>query len=173
MSQERDEEAFHRRWMEGAKAISQLYVSLCDAQFEQYEREFLTLQRWLLAKDETDWERLESRRRIAEEILLGAWGTNSPWEDFGRALRRIRRLGYTNVERRVHVAILFARWAKLHPEHLPEARRTLDIAERHFLALSPDDSQYNDMKRSLELIRTEEEFAPRLATDRWTRKRKA
>ena len=158
MSQKRDEEAFHRRWMEGARAIAQLYVSLRDAPFEQYEREFLSLQRRLLAQDKTDWERRETRRRIAEEIFLGAWGANSPWKDFGRSLRRIRRLGYTNVERRVHVAILFAQWAKFHPEHLPAARRMLDLSERHFQSLSPEHVQYKDMKGSLELIRQEKEF---------------
>lgn len=164
MSQERDEDAFHRRWMEGARAIAQLYVSLRDAPFEQYEREFLSLQRRLLAQDKTDWERRETRRRIAEEIFLGAWGANSPWKDFGRALRRIQRLGYTNVERRVHVAILFARWAKFHPEHLPAARRMLDLAERHFQSVSPEHTQYKDMKGSLELIRQEKEFSPKRAS---------
>ena len=161
MSKERHEEAFHRRWMEGAKAIAQLYVSLQDAPFENYDREFLSLQRRLLAQDETDWERLETRRRIAEEILLGAWGPDSSWKNFGRALRRIQRLGYTNVERRVHVAILFARWAKFHPEHLPAARRMLDSAERHFQSVSPEDTQYKDMKGSLELLRQEKEFSPK------------
>ena len=99
--------AFKRRWLEGAKAISALYLSLSQAPFEQYEREFLGLQRKLLATSaRTEWEQKETRRRIAEEILLGAWSLNSPWEDFGRALRRIRRLGYSNVERRFHVALL-------------------------------------------------------------------
>ncbi|WP_052519718.1 hypothetical protein [Archangium violaceum] len=160
MSQERGEEAFHQRWMAGADAISQLYVALLDAPFEQYEREFLVLQRKLLATVKTPWEHLETRRRVAEEILLGAFGCNAPWPDFGRALRRIRRLGYTDVERRVHVAILFARWAKFHPEHLPAARRMLELAERQFQSVSPEHTQYKDMKGSLELIRMEKEFRP-------------
>lgn len=164
MSREHDEEAFHRRWMEGARAIAELCVSLQDAPFEKYEREFLSLQRRLLAQDKTDWERMETRRRIAEEILLGAWGPDSSWKDFGRALRRIQRLGYTNVERRVHVAILFARWAIFHPEHLPAARRMLELAERHFQSVSPEDTQYKDMKGSLELIRQEKEFSPKSST---------
>ncbi|OJT23843.1 hypothetical protein BO221_17915 [Archangium sp. Cb G35] len=160
MSQERDEEAFHQRWMAGADAIAQLYVALLDAPFEQYEREFLALQRKLLATVKTPWEHLETRRRVAEEILLGAFGCNAPWPDFGRALRRIRRLGYTDVERRVHVAILFARWAKFHPEHLPAARRMLELAERQFRSVSPEHTQYKDMRGSLELIRMEKEFRP-------------
>jgi hypothetical protein len=153
------DEGFLRRWREVARAISGLSVSLAEASFEQYEREFLALQRKLLATlVRAPEERLETRRRIAEEILLGAWGLNSPWPEFGRALRRIQRLGYTDTERRVHVAILFARWAKFHPEHLSAARRMLDLAERHFQGVPPEDPQYEDMKRSLELIRAEEEF---------------
>jgi hypothetical protein len=157
MSQEED---FDRRWMVGADAIARLYVTLVDAPFGEYERAFLSLQRKLLATVKTPWEHLETRRRIAEEILLGAFGCNAPWLDFGRALRRIRRLGYTDVERRVHVAILFARWSKFHPEHLPAARRMLALAERQFQSLSPGHTQYKDMKGSLELIRKEKEFRP-------------
>jgi hypothetical protein len=153
--------AFQRRWLEGAKALSQLYVSLTHAPFARYEREFLGLQRKLLATlARTEWEQKEIRRRVAEEILLGAWSMNSPWADFGRALRRVQRLGYSNVERRAHVALLFARWARLNTEHLSRARRMLDVAEAHLLVLSPKDTQYKDVRRGLELIRQEVEFAP-------------
>ena len=158
------DKAFHGRWTRGGQAISQLYVSLMNAPFEQYEREFLELQRSLLVTSaKTVWEKKETRRRIAEEILMGAWGTNCSWEDFGRALRRIQRLGYTNAERRLHVAILFARWAQQHPAQLNEARRMLDLAERHALALSAKHPQSRDIRRGLDSIRQEREFTPRPA----------
>lgn len=159
MSQERDDD-FYARWMSGAREISKLYVALVDAPFGKYEREFMALQRRLLGTVKSSWERLETRRRIAEEILLGAFGLNAPWKDFGRALRRVQRLGYTDVERQVHVSILFARWAKFHPRHLSAARRMLDRAERRFRTLSPDHAQYRDMSGSLASIRKEPEFAP-------------
>jgi hypothetical protein len=153
--------AFKRRWLEGAKAISALYLSLSQAPFEQYEREFLGLQRKLLATSaRTEWEQKETRRRIAEEILLGAWSLNSPWEDFGRALRRIRRLGYSNVERRFHVALLFARWARFHPDHLPAARRMLNVAEHHLLNPPSKDVPSKEVTRCLEFIREERASAP-------------
>lgn len=155
--------AFERRWLEGAKAISTLYLALSQAPFEQYEREFLGLQRRILATPAmTEWERQETRRRIAEEILLGAWSLNSPWEDFGRALRRIQRLGYSNTERRFHVALLFGRWAKLHPEHLHAAGRMLDVAEHHLLGPSSKDVSSKEVTRCLELIREERESFPQL-----------
>lgn len=154
----REEEGFHRRWLEGADALAHLYVSLLEAPYARYEREFLAMQRRLLSTCETPWERLETRRRIAEELLMGAYSRGSPWSDFGRALKRIRRLGYSNVERRVHVAILFARWSTLHREHMPAAWRLLDVAERHFQAASPDVPLYESIRQSLELIRQEPGF---------------
>lgn len=155
--------AFERRWLEGAKAISTLYLALSQAPFEQYEREFLGLQRKLLANPAmTEWERNETRRRIAEEILLGAGSLNSPWEDFGRALRRIQRLGYSNTDRRFHVSLLFARWARLHPEHLPAASRMLDAAEQHLLKLPSKEVPSKEVIRCLELIREERESSPQL-----------
>ncbi|QRK09545.1 hypothetical protein JQX13_05250 [Archangium violaceum] len=154
----REEEDFHRRWREGADSLARLYVSLLDASYTQYEREFLVLQRRLLSTCETSWEQLETRRRVAEELLMGAYSRGVPWADFGRALKRIRRLGYSNVERRVHVAILFARWSTLYPEHRPAARRLLDVAERHFLAAPRDVPLYESMRQSLELIRRDPGF---------------
>src|SRR5690348_1795703 len=76
---------FHERWLEGAEELARLFVALRHAPYEQYEREFLALQRRMLTKDKTDWEKRETRRRIAEELLLGAYGRNVPWSDFGRA----------------------------------------------------------------------------------------
>lgn len=91
---------------------------------------------------------------------MGAYLRNIPWEDFKRALRRIQRLGYTSVERRVHVAVPFSRWAQLHPEHLPAARAALLVAERHLLAASPEEPLYQASRQGLESIRQEREFAP-------------
>jgi hypothetical protein len=154
------DEELHQRWAQGAEAMSRLYVSLLDAPYAQYERELLALQRRFLTSCKSEWERRESRRRIAEELLMGAYLRDVPWEDFKRALRRIQRLGYTSVERRVHVAVLFARWAQLHPEHLPAARAGLLLAERHFHAVSPEEPLYQAAKESLESIRQEKEFVP-------------
>lgn len=146
---------FHERWLEGAEELARLFVTLRHAPYDQYEREFLALQRRMLTKDKTDWEKRETRRRIAEELLLGAYGRNVPWSDFSRAFRRIHRLGYTNLERRMHVAVLFTRWAQSHSSHLPEARRLLALTERHFNAASPKDPLYEVVRKNLEMIRQE------------------
>lgn len=84
----------------------------------------------------TDLERKELRRRVAERLFTEAFGHDCPWPILGRTLRRLQRLGYSNVERRYHVACLYAMWCAQHPEHDPrEARRLLDDTERHLLRL--------------------------------------
>jgi hypothetical protein len=40
----------------------------------------------------------------------------------------------------------------------------LDLAERRFQSLSPEHTQYKDMKGSLEAIREEKEFRPESST---------
>jgi len=162
----RKETDFQKRWMEGADELARLYVSLRHATYEQYEQEFLALQRKMLARDKTDWERQETRRRIAEELLLGAYGRNASWPEFGRALRRIHRLGYSSLERRMHVAVLFARWAQSNPSHLPAAQRLVALTERHFSAASPKEPLYEVVRKNLEMIRQEIGFVPARGSSR-------
>jgi len=68
------------------------------------------------------------RRRIAEELLMGAYVRNADWLQFSRPLARIQMLGYSNLERQVHVACLFARWSHRRREHEEEAITLLDRA---------------------------------------------
>lgn len=129
--------AAERRSREVARAFDQLIVAARDDSFEILEARYKALERQLLRSVvKTDFERKELRRRIAERLFTEAFGHDCPWPVFGRALRRIQRLGYSNVERRYHVACLYAMWCERHPEHDPrEARRLLDNTERHLLRL--------------------------------------
>ncbi len=115
--------------------LGRLIVSTSDDSFEELHPKFLALQRRLIASAFSPLERREIRRRIAEEFVNAAFGRNCPWPVFGRTLRRIQRLGYTDVERRYHIAALYALWSRAHPEHSCKARRLLDEAERRLLRL--------------------------------------
>ncbi len=117
--------------MEVARAMEQLLVTTLEDSFEVLEPKFTALERHLLRSvAKTDVERREIRRRIAETLFTEAFGRNCPWPVFGRTLRRIQRLGYTDVERRYHVACLYVQWCGAHPEHdTREAHRLLDDAE--------------------------------------------
>ncbi|WP_375766752.1 hypothetical protein NR798_34410 [Archangium gephyra] len=108
-----------------------------DDSFEELEARYKALERHLLKSVvKTDFERKELRRRVAERLFTEAFGHGCDWPVFGRTLRRIQRLGYSNVERRYHVACLYAMWCEQHPEHdAHEARRLLDDTKRHLLRL--------------------------------------
>jgi hypothetical protein len=118
-----------------SRELGQCIVATSQDSFEELEPKFMALQRRLVATATSESERREIRRRIAEELVNAAFGLNCPWPVFGRALRRIQRLGYTDVERRYHIAALFALWCQHHPKYAAEAGRLLDEAERRLRRL--------------------------------------
>jgi hypothetical protein len=118
------------RWKAGAKVRDELHLALSDAPFPEFERACLAYQRQRLKTTATPFERLEVRRRAAEDILTGAFGRDCTWAELKRAVRRVEQLGYTDVGRRVHVASLFAQCTGDFPEGARWARRLLDEAER-------------------------------------------
>ncbi|MFL5348150.1 MAG: hypothetical protein ACJ8AT_25435 [Hyalangium sp.] len=118
-----------------SRELGQLIVATSNDSFAELEPKFMALQKRLVATVSSETERLEIRRRIAEELVNAAFGLDCPWPIFGRTLRRIQRLGYTDVERRYHIAALFLLWCQQHPEHAPKARRLLDEAEQRLLRL--------------------------------------
>ncbi|MFL5352003.1 hypothetical protein [Archangium sp.] len=126
-----------RQSLQVARAFDQLIAATSDNSFEVLEGKYKALERHLLRSViETDFERKELRRRIAERLFTEAFAHDCPWPILGRTLRRIQRLGYSNVERRYHVACLYAMWCARHREHDPrQARRLLDETEQHLLRL--------------------------------------
>ncbi len=126
----------HRRSLDISLTLGRLIVATAEDAFEELEPRFKALEKQLLASATTHVERREIRRRIAEELFNQAFGRNCPWPIFGRALRRLKKLGYSNVERRYHVAAFYALWCQQNPEHDDRpARRMLDEAERSLLCL--------------------------------------
>ena len=124
------------RFQAVANALGQLIVATSKESFQKLEPRFQALEARLLAEDSSHSERLEVRRRIAEALFTEAYARNCPWPLLGRTLRRIQRLGYSNVERRYHVAALYALWCQRHPEHDSRAaRRLLNEAGRSLLRL--------------------------------------
>ena len=130
-------EASERRFDEVARALDEFVMTTLNDSFEQVEPRYKELERHLLRTVvKTQFERKEVRRRIAERLFTEAFAHNCPWPIFGRTLRRIHRLGYSNMERRYHVACLYAQWCQRHPEHdSREARRMLDETERRVRCL--------------------------------------
>jgi len=143
-----------------AQAMDRTLVASFDDSFEEMESRFKSLERHLLRSvTQTAYERQEVRRRIAEAIFTEAYGRNCPWPIFGPTLRRIRRLGYSNVERRYHVACLYAQWCKRHPEHDDhQAKRMLDDVERSVLRLARGTRLREGLLKALADLRTQTGF---------------
>ena len=136
-------------------------VAAADAPFEEVEASMRSFERRMLEAAGGAWERRELRRRIAEDLLTEAFGRNEPWPVFGRMLRRIQRLGYSHVERRFHVAALYALWCRAHPEHdSTSARRLLEEAERSALRLPRGHVRRKQILGSLASIRARAGFQP-------------
>ncbi len=146
-----------RRFIEVARALDQTLVASFNDSFEELESRFKTLERYLLRSVvRTAFERQEVQRRIAEAIFTEAYGHDCSWPVFGRTLRRIHRLGYSNVERRYHVACLYARWCQRHPQHDDrEARRMLDETERSIRRLPHDNSLRKWLLNALSELRAQ------------------
>jgi len=120
-----------------ARAFDKLIAETTEDSFELLEAKYRALERQLLRSQvKTAFERQELRRRVAERVFTEAFASDCLWPVFSRALRRVQRLGYSNVERRYHVAVLYALWCSRHPEHNPRgALRLLDETERALLRL--------------------------------------
>ncbi len=146
--------------MEVARAMDRTLVASFDDSFEEMESRFKSLERYLLRSiAQTTYERQEVRRRIAEAIFTEAYGRDCPWPVFGPTLRRIQRLGYSNVERRYHVACLYAQWCGRHPRHDDhEARRMLDEVERSVLRLARSNRLREGLLKALAELRTRTGF---------------
>lgn len=145
-----------RRFSEVARAIEQLLVSSFNGSFAEFESKFRTLERRLLREVvRTANERTEVKRRIAETLFTEAFARGSAWPEFSRALRRIRRLGYSHVERRYHVASLYAQWCHEHSAHdAAGARRLLDEAERSIQRLPRGSRIRAGLMKELAALRT-------------------
>jgi hypothetical protein len=110
-----------------AEELARTYLAHRDRGFEELEQALLKLEAERTASVE-EAEAREIRRRVAEELLMGAYVRNADWSQFSRPLARIQELGYSNLERQVHVACLVVRWSHRRREHEEEAIALLDRA---------------------------------------------
>jgi hypothetical protein len=61
-----------------------------------------------------------------------------PWEEFGQWLRRVQRLGFSNLALRVHISCLYVQSLHLFPSQAREAWEMLEDAERRILHIRKD-----------------------------------
>jgi hypothetical protein len=105
------------------------------APYVEYKQALLDLEKRWLREARTDKERLQIRRGIAEDILTQAFGSGQRWPEFGPCLRRVLRLGFSNLALRVHVSCMYVQALHRFPERASEAWSLLEEAERRVLRL--------------------------------------
>jgi hypothetical protein len=122
-------------WQQVIKERHELFMSLGmrteGGDFETAEREYLRLQKDLIARARTEWARDHIQRLIAQDILNVASIHARNWKQFSRVLRRIEGLGYSDLDARVHTACLTLSWMSSNDQaRAPLAWAMLGEAER-------------------------------------------
>ncbi|WP_239578651.1 hypothetical protein [Archangium primigenium] len=110
-----------------------------NASFEQRRHALLALEKRWLREARTERERQRIQCGIAEDLVTLAYSFNRPWAEFGKWLRRVERLGFSNLALRVHVACLFVLSLQRFPRRARAAWRLLADAERRVRCLRRDD----------------------------------
>ncbi|MFP2907241.1 hypothetical protein ACLESD_19770 [Pyxidicoccus sp. 3LFB2] len=117
--------------LEFAEAIGHLEISLRHHGHEQFRAEMLRFLRRMQARANTSFVRREMARRVAERILSRACMLPEPAATLALELKRMTRLGYSSLDRRVHIAAMLGRWIQLGKEDSPVVRPFIaDAASR-------------------------------------------
>lgn len=138
------------------QARGELIVKLREQPFAMFEREMLNLEKRLIGMCSSRSERDEFHRRIAEDIYFGAIDRQCPWRELGKALQRLRRIGFGDVERRVFAAGHFVMWAMQRQIRVDEAWAMLRDAERRAHSLPRSNLQRENISRFIARIRAEQ-----------------
>jgi len=115
-----------------------LQLLQANAPYEEVKRALLDMEKRWLDEARTPTERLAIRRTIAEDIVSEAFSYSQPWKELGAALRRVQRLGFSNLALRFHIACLYVQALHLYPRQARDAWAMLDDARRRLLRLRKD-----------------------------------
>ncbi len=119
-----------RRSKSVGNAFDTFLVEYRRADLDQFKKALNKLEAHLLRTNPNGLERLEIQRRCAEVFCSRCLETGAPWHIVMRAITSLENLGYSNVERRSHFAVLLKNYAALFPEAIPEARKRAKDALR-------------------------------------------
>lgn len=104
--------ASDERFMRWARELDYLTVSLykSKASISEQVQAYKQAEKRILRETRTAFERQEMRRRIVEWILMAT--SEGPWSGFSPYLRKLERLGYSSMFKRLSACCLAARAAK-------------------------------------------------------------
>ncbi len=100
-----------RRSRNAAKRFDAVLLEVHGKDLRTMRKCLVALEAELSAQSPGTRERLEWRRRAAEHYLNACLSRRASWTTTLGALSRLEALGYTNIDRRVHFAIMLGRYA--------------------------------------------------------------
>ena len=120
------------RGLEHGQEKDQAFLKLIEAKapYEEWRRVLLELEKRWLREAKTEAEHQQIRRGIAEDLVTLAYSFNRPWAEFGKYLRRVQRLDFSNLALRVHIACVYVQALDLFPRQAREAWAMLEDTER-------------------------------------------
>lgn len=94
-----------------ATDIAMLCVKYRDLTFEEIVESYRIIERTALARvSDNQFLALETKRRVAEQLVDAAVYKDRPWEESRVLLDKVFRLGFTNIEVKVNVLLIFSKY---------------------------------------------------------------
>ena len=117
--------------IEFAESIGRTEVAFWKQPYTVFRIEMLRFLKRMQAQARTTYVRREMARRVHEVILTRACMKPQPEATLLQELKRMNRLGYSGIDRRVHIAAMLGRWIELGKEDSPVVRPFIaDTARR-------------------------------------------
>jgi hypothetical protein len=99
------------RWRQIARAFDELHLLVPTLDIGHVRRSLFKLERQLIVLTRGSRERRELHRRATERYVNECLERRAPWRTALQAIQMLDKVGYTNVDRRVHTAILLGMYA--------------------------------------------------------------
>lgn len=123
--------AEERQWLTLGLSYGEIPFDVRVAALMDFERRFLREAR-------TRAEREHLMRLTAEDVLVEAWSHGRPWEDFAPWLRRLKRLGFSDLSTRQLIASIYVKSLPSFPHRARDAFAMLADAECRILRRRKD-----------------------------------
>lgn len=101
------------RWLRWGQERDRLFLSLRNASIAEKIQAYKRFEKRRLEEAFTAFEEREARRRIAEDLVVAT--SEGPWRVFSPYLRRLERLGYSTIDRRLLACVMSAKASKGSP----------------------------------------------------------
>ncbi|WP_164010005.1 hypothetical protein [Pyxidicoccus trucidator] len=116
---------------EFSDALDRTLLTVLKKDYPLFRTAMLSLLREMQAKARTAFVRREMARRVAELLLGRACMPAEPKATLLLEFKRMTRLGFSSIDRRVHIAAMLGRWVELGEEDSPIVRPFIaDTARR-------------------------------------------